>query len=157
MILSMIKEATRWAENLIHFRICSQVWNYYLDKFQSTIYMPYPPISSITHIKYYDSNNVQQTFTDYSLDGISKPGRLTATSWPSTYDKFNAVEIRFVCGFDSEDEIPDDIKTAIYLRVADLYEIRQNSYAQPGLMLMVENREASYNILFPYIIFNSVV
>jgi len=164
-ILSMITSATQWAEHDLNWRICTQTWDYYLDgwpteysKGLNYIRMPYPPLQSVTHIKYYNESNVLTALvedTDYRIDSVSYPARIEGiTSWPTYYDRFNPIVIRFICGFSSTDLIPEDIKDAIYLRVADLYEYRQDSLV--GVQV-TKNTESAYSILMRYRLYNAVI
>jgi hypothetical protein len=71
------------------------------------IFLPKPPLVTVNSIKYIDQNGVQQTLaTDqYLVDTVSEPGRVTpayGTSWPSTREQANAVEVSFNCGYASK-------------------------------------------------------
>lgn len=161
LVTSMIRGATKWAEHNLNWRLCTQTWKYNLDCWPSDIIrLPYPPLQSITHIKYYDSDDVQQTLvenTDYRVDTASKPARIEVINgWPSVYSKINPIEIQFICGFTSADLIDDDIKDALYLRIADLYEHRQDSYAG-GVNSIVVNSENAYSLLMRNKLYNAVV
>lgn len=165
IIANIIKAATRWAEDYTGYRFCTQTWTFTLDSFPykptrvfngkpyddyEIIKVPYPPLQSVTHIKYYDTSDVLQTLSasDYRVDTESEPGRIQPVeSWPDTYDKINPVEIRFVCGWDDVDDIDDQIKTAILLRVSDLYENRQDSYVTMGPLSIQKNSFTAMNQL----------
>lgn len=159
-IVSMIRSATRWAEHELNWRLLTQTWNYYLDVWPCVIRMPYPPLQSITHIKYYDGDDVQQTLTedtDYRVDNKSYPARIEPINgWPSIYNKVLPIEIKFICGFTAASLIVEDIKDAIFLRVADLYEHRQNSMLGSGRQALIENVEPSHNLLMSYKLYNEV-
>jgi len=160
-ITAMIKSATRWAEHELNWRLLTQTWNYFLDSWPGDIIrLPYPPLQSITHIKYYDADDAQQTLvenTDYRIDTNSYPGRIEVIgSWPGLYDKVLPIEIKFICGFTAASLIVEDIKDAIFLRIADLYEHRQNSMIGSGRDGMIENIEPSHNLLMRYKLYNEV-
>lgn len=147
VILNSIKSATVWAEGITGFKYCTQTWNYFIDKFPSgVIRMPYPPLASVTHIKYYDSDNSQQTYdsANYRVDIDSDPGRIEPiNSWPSTFSKVNAVEIQFVCGHTHQDLIDEDVKHAIKLKITDLYENRQTEYVAMGALRIANTNTAT--------------
>ena len=160
-ILQMIRGATKWCEHELNWRLCTQTWNLFLDWWPvNVIRLPFPPLQSVTHIKYFDVDDVQQTLTvttDYLVDSESYPARIEPVdSWPGLFNKLNPIEIQFICGFSDKDDIAEDIKDAIYLRVADLYEHRQNSSMGSGRMAMVENTEPSHNLLMNYKLYNEV-
>jgi uncharacterized phiE125 gp8 family phage protein len=161
LILNMIRGATKWAEHELNWRLCTQTWKYFLDCWPyDIIRMPYPPLQSVTHIKYYDGDDAQQTLvegTDYRVDSESYPARIEPIdSWPTIYDKVLPIEIQFVCGFANTEEIAEDIKDAIFLRTADLYEHRQNSYAG-GVNNIVSNMETAHDLLMRYKLYNEVL
>ena len=160
-ITSMIKSATRWAEHELNWRLLTQTWKYFLDGWPGDIIrMPYPPLQSITHIKYYDGDDAQQTLvenTDFRVDTASYPARIEVINgWPSIYNKVLPIEIQFICGFTANSLIVEDIKDAIFLRVADLYENRQNSMIGSGRQAVIENVETSHNLLMRYKLYNEV-
>src|SRR6185295_4859943 len=51
------------------------------------IEIPWPPLQSVTSIKYLDANGQEQTLppADYTVDTISEPGLvIPATAWPGS-------------------------------------------------------------------------
>ncbi len=103
-----------------------------LDKFPSNgiIELPRPPLSSVTSIKYWDSDGVQQTVTasDYVVDTTSEPGRIglaTGKSWPTPRGEIGDIEIIYVAGYGTAaSDVPEGAKQAIKLLVGDLFEHR---------------------------------
>lgn len=167
LILRLVTAATRWAEDYTGYKFCTQTWDYYMDTFPyrtaysfnyagsgddfEIIPLPYPPLQSVTHVKYYNGSNVLTTLvedTDYRVDTYHEPGRVEPIeSWPDTYDRLMAVQIRFVCGYTDLDDIDDDIKTAILMRFADLYENRQESYVVMGGLSVSQNTITATSLL----------
>lgn len=100
----------------------------------AAIELPWPPLQSVTSVKYIDQNGVQQTMpaTDYMVDNVSKPGWLIPVStWPATQAVANAVEIRFVAGYGSAgSNVPAPIRHALLLLIGHLYENREAVLAQ---------------------------
>jgi uncharacterized phiE125 gp8 family phage protein len=73
---------------------------------------------------------------------MSEPGRIVLAygkSWPSTYDEIQAVQIRFVCGYATAADVPAEIKLAILLKVAQLYEHRGDEVPDPNIENAIEN------------------
>lgn len=93
------------------------------------IKIPFPPLQSVTSIKYYDTAGVQQTMSasDYTVDTVSEPGWVVPTSsWPSTLDAINAVTIEFVAGYgNNAEDVPADIRVAMLLTVGHLFANRE--------------------------------
>lgn len=72
------------------------------------IYLPRPPLASVSSIKYYDANGVLQTLatTVYEVDTYNQPGRIALQAFqiwpfPQIGKVQDAVRIEFVSGFTS--------------------------------------------------------
>lgn len=160
VIIRCIKAAVSYAENYTETKIMTQTWDYYKDNFPTgIIYVPYPPIQSITHIKYYDSDEVLQTLStaEYRTDLVSQPARIEyVNSWPTNYDRVNAVNIRFISGYTARHLVPQNIKDAIILLAADFYENRQNSTIVMGPLSKMERTITANNLLDFHKLFNPV-
>ena len=89
------------------------------------------PVSSLTHIKYYDSTDTLQTLaaSNYILDNASKPARIGVAvggTLPNLSDRINAVEVKYTVGYGTAStDVPEGIRTAIILTVGNWYENRQ--------------------------------
>jgi uncharacterized phiE125 gp8 family phage protein len=129
-IAGLIVAARRYCEAFQNRVYVTQTWDLFLDAFHSRcIKVPLPPLQSIVFIKYNDSAGVLQTLksSEYLLDSFSEPGLICLAygkSWPATYPEINSVQIRFVAGYGTAANVPQEIKEAILLKVADLYERR---------------------------------
>lgn len=108
----------------------AETFDYYLADFNGWIYLPLAPIAEITHVKYYDGADVEQTMvlgTDFYQDIISEPGYIRPLeNWPTVYDKPNAVVIRIVTGAESPEIIPQEYKQAALLMIGEMYEQRED-------------------------------
>lgn len=131
LVESYIKAARQIAEDRQNRVLISQTWELYMDSFKKTeILLDKTPVQSITSVKYYDDENALQTLDSslYELDNVSEPARLrpvSGESWPSTYDKYNAVLIEFVAGYgDAADDVPESTRDAMLMIVANFYENR---------------------------------
>lgn len=135
----LIKAARQSVEKLTDRAILTQTWKLYLDNFPANsdtpIPLPYSPLISVTHIKYYDTDDTQQTWDSdyYQADIASEPGRVVAVSgqsYPSTYDrKLSAVEIQYTAGYGAAIAqatlLPQGIIQAIYMLISHWYENRE--------------------------------
>lgn len=141
LIQSMITSARRWCEKFQNRAFITQTWDLYLDNFptESYIRIPLPPLQSVTYLKYKDAAGSLQTMdTDnYIVDIKQEPGRVAliyGQSWPSTYGEAQAVQIRFVAGYgDDAEDVPENVRSAIKIYVADLYETRQSQEPASGV------------------------
>lgn len=115
------------------------------------IELPYGPVSSVTSVKYYDESDVEQTYSssNYWVDISSGiPKIVVKNSWPSTYDKPNAVEVVYVAGYGvSGSSVPSPIRNAMLLLIAHLYEHRE----QVG-EIMHELPFGVHDFIAPYIL-----
>jgi len=88
-------------------------------------------VSSITHIKYFDSDNSEQTLaTSVWISDINhQPARIglkPSQSFPSLADRINAVNCKYVVGYGSAaSDVPEGIREAVLLIVGNWYENRQ--------------------------------
>ena len=124
LIGTLITSAREWAEGFANVRIVSQTWDYTLDAFPACIDLPFGPVSAITHIKYYDTANVQQTLSssayDYSLAcPVVRILPAYGYAWPSTNERAGAVVVRFAAGYSV---VPERVKAAIKLHVEAHYD-----------------------------------
>ena len=92
--------------------------------------LPGGEIQSITSVQYLDAAGTTQALTvttDYIADTATRPAYIVPAygkTWPATYDQPNTVTITYVCGWATPIEVPDEIKTALIMLVAHLYENR---------------------------------
>lgn len=102
----------------------------------NSIELPYPPLISVTSIKYDDGNGDEQTLvedTDYRVVGSNTRQKAFVTpiyggNWPtSVRNDDESVRIRFQAGYDQEatggDKLPGPIKQAVLLMVRTIYDL----------------------------------
>lgn len=128
-ITTFIAAATGDTETFLRRQLMTATYVLTLDRFpyEDYIDLPRPPLQSVTHIKYYDTSNTQQTLSvsNYEVDLSTEPGRIyidRSTLWPTTYWRRNAVEIEFIAGYE---DVPEMIKQSIRLKAAHWYENRE--------------------------------
>ena len=123
---SLISVAREMAEDYTARSFFTQTWVAQLDQFPNdSIELIYGQVQSITTLKYYDVDNVQQTWdsANYRLDTVSKIAKVEPIdSWPSVYDRQDAIEITYVAGESDTDNIDYSIKQGILMLVAHLFE-----------------------------------
>tara|TARA_R110000744_G_scaffold18570_1_gene49810 strand:- start:535 stop:1113 length:579 start_codon:yes stop_codon:yes gene_type:complete len=90
------------------------------------------PVDSIIHVKYYDSDDTEQTLAsaNYILDEVSKPARIGVSvtgSFPNLADRINAVHVNYAVGYGTTSaDVPDGIKSAVLLTLGNWYENRES-------------------------------
>jgi uncharacterized phiE125 gp8 family phage protein len=122
----------------------AQTWKWVLDGFPCAAFieLPKPPLQSVTHVKYRDTDGVQQTWdaSNYVVDAPAGPrcarGRISlahGVSWPATYGQAGDVEIQFVCGYgDASSDVPSRLRSAMLLEIETLYAHRGSVIAGRG-------------------------
>lgn len=115
-----------------------QTWELRLPFFPpEEIELPYPPLTSVTSIKYDTAAGVETTMivnTDYRIFGLNGHHKASIApayngSWPTPRDDRETVRIRYVAGYAATptDLLPAPIKAAILLMVGDLYQFRETA------------------------------
>ncbi len=115
-------------------KFITQTWERAMDRFPigDSIEIPYPPLQTITSIKYFDVDDTEATFasSNYYVDTYSEPGVVAlndSKTWPSTTLRpTNGVITKYICGYgDAAANVPDMYKQAIKVLGAELYEHRE--------------------------------
>lgn len=133
-ISNLIKSARRIIELHSGRRFINQTWELTLPDFPhiDRITLPYPPLVSVTSVKYYETDDTENTFSsdDYYVDTYAEPGAVALNygeTWPSTTLRpTNGVIVRYVCGYGTGvEDVPEMYKEAIKLLTAEMYEHRE--------------------------------
>lgn len=125
-----LKAARRTAEFLTGRAIITQTWEMALDDFSDELRLAKPPVQSVVSVQYYDIDGTLQSIapSDYVLDAAVLPGWIVPAGefdWPETDQRINSVIVRFVCGYTSAAEVPEDIKHWIMVRVGTALDNRE--------------------------------
>lgn len=133
---TIIKSATRWLEQRTGQSFIKQQRVQYMDRFPSCLKfcIHNGPVLltgagvSAPVIKYYDSQDVEQTWSssNYWLDTNAFEPSVTAKySWPSIGDRPSPISVTYFAGFGVDSSsVPDTIKSALKLIGAHLYNNR---------------------------------
>lgn len=130
-IASLVKVARRMCEQQTGRYLITQTWDVLLDYWprKGTIVLPVSPLQSVTHVKYYDGANVQQTLasSQYQVAAGLAPRiePVFGVTWPVLYDRMQAIEIRCVVGYGNASAVPDALKHWIMVMVGHWYENRE--------------------------------
>ena len=156
LIAVFIKAARKMCEEYLFRRIGVQTVELRDKGFplgNSPIILP-APLISVTSIKYLDTSNVEQTMdeADYVVSD-SAPGQITPVgSWPATFDAGDSLRVEFEAGYCAPGEspvmpeaLPETIKVAMLMQVADMYENREAQVEKP-----LSANQTLVNLLAPY-------
>lgn len=135
-LVSLLAAATDEAESYTWRRFLTQTWERYYDSFDDPLYLPFPPVSSITHVKYYDAAGTLTTVaaTVYELGEVNgeavcrlKYGQV----WPTARDHPDSVVVRYICGYGDTEDVPQQILHAIRIHAAHYFEHREGEVPLP--------------------------
>lgn len=143
LLESYILTATSYVESAIDVCLMVQQWEEWYDCFadDDRITLNKRPVVSIDQIKYFDEDNEVQ-FLDLDLIHAVSPSFLPSfiqlrdgESWPSTYTRPDAVQIRYTAGYSAEGssasgEVPEMLRQAIRLLAGSYYSNREQE--SPG-------------------------
>lgn len=159
-VKGLIAAARTWAENYTGRQFLTATWVLTLDAFPAWIDVPRPPLQEVVSIQYVDTAGDTQTL-DEDLYRVSAPsgqmaGRARITpalneSWPTTACVIDAVTVTFTAGYgDDAENVPQDIKLAILMRIGSAFENRSGVMLVPpgGSIVSVPGGETDY--LAPY-------
>ena len=127
----LITVARTQAEQETGRKFITQTMTYYLDAWpdETFIRLPYPTLQSaaVTY-RLEDDTDYDESLSTVDTDIVSEPGRLVLQpeeSWPTgTLYTDRPIKIVFVCGYGLAADVPENIKSAILLKISDMYENR---------------------------------
>ena len=133
LVDAMLAAATAMAEAQTGLALITQTLALHLDEWpcDGVIYVPRAPLASVTSIVYRATDGTQTTLSasEYQTVTSSQPGRIAPAygyDWPALRGTLDDVVITFVAGFGaSGSSVPADIRHAILLIFAELYENRE--------------------------------
>jgi len=129
-LTSLITSSREDSESFQNRQFITATWDLWLDRWprEDFIRIPKPPLQSIIHIKYYDTDDTEAEFSssNYFADTKNQPGKVAlnySKTWPSTTLRpRNGIVIRFVAGYGTASDVPEAVKQAIKLGVELQYE-----------------------------------
>lgn len=94
------------------------------------IRLPRGPVQSVSSITYLDDAGAEQTLlaSKYRVDVSGQVARITpaySEVWPTTRPVTSAVTIEFIAGYGGASDVPGDLKHALLVLVATMYEHRE--------------------------------
>lgn len=150
----LIVAARQSVETHLSRALLTQTRKLWLDRWPraARIELPRPPAQTVTSITYLDADGVEQTLSTslYAVYGAqATPGQdaevayiepAYGQSWPSVYAVPESIRVTYVCGWLTVGAIPQPIRQAMLLRVAELFEHREEpGNAGPAIMALLAN------------------
>lgn len=135
-ILRLVKAAKEQIEAYTGRAMLKQLITLTLDSFpvgrDERLYLPRPPLISISSITYVDPDGTTQTFssTAYRVSTVPTPGTVSPSrpdEWPSEVDYTidDPITITYLAGHASNAAVPERIKQAQALTVGNWWENRE--------------------------------
>lgn len=149
-LTACLTAATHSVEKYLEASLVSRTYKLLTHEFPPPgcgLRLPYPPVESITSIKYLDGDGVQQTLDPSLYRLIVSDER--AEVWPAIDEEWPyarldpaAVEIIYVAGFGDAADVPEGIKLGIMVQAAEMYEHREwqiTGIPVTGVNVVVQN------------------
>lgn len=133
LISSYITAARQYCEDACGRIFMQQTWDLWLQQWPAgnRIFLPYPPLQEVTWVKYTDLNETVNT-VDSGLYTVNTAGDLPEVVllfgqiWPPTVlSPARPINVRFVCGYGIDADVPAPIKQAILMLTAHWYTNRE--------------------------------
>lgn len=128
LIDSLIVAATDELESECGRAFNAQTWTYSLRSpdGKSRLSLPISPVQSVSQIQYYDNDEASQTLTvsDFYLYKTEDWAYLhpkSGVSWPSLYNREDAITVTFVAGYAV---LPEKLKQAVILLATHWFKNR---------------------------------
>lgn len=138
LITSLIAAARQYVERETNRSLVTQTWRLDLDDFpRGPIVLGHGPISAIGEFTYRDFADDEQTMvadTDYQVDGLpaDRPRLVPAWAelvWPAAQRQPAAVSVTFTAGYGLAVSVPEALKLAILMVLANWFANRESTVA----------------------------
>lgn len=135
IIADCIKAAEDYCQQELGLALMDQEITVKLDGFPDVryLYLPMTNLLSVTSVSYIDDNGDSQTYTDYTENTYSTPGKITnnALVWPNTKDVSGSVTVVYRAGFKAYETgltnpVPHGIRQAMLMLITHFYDHRNS-------------------------------
>lgn len=128
LLHGLIRAAREEVERDTGLALIAQSWRLAVDWIPADLWLPLRryPLRAVTSVTVYGSEGEASVMDpgDYETDLASRPGRLQFLRRPERLRCMNGIEIDFTAGYDSADDVPQNLKQAMLMLVAHWYEFR---------------------------------
>lgn len=136
LITNLLAAARELVEIHTGRALIQQTWVLTLDGWpRKCIWLPRPPLQSVTHVKYLDSDGTLQTWSsgEYTVSSYSCPAFIELgynKAWPTARTVAEAIQVTYVAGYANAAAVPEAINNAIVLMAG---EWLNHPYAAEGM------------------------
>lgn len=128
LLNSLIVTAREYLEQQTQLALMTQTWRLCLDNWplDKCIKLYKSPVQSIDQIEQFDASGTGTLIStsEMLLDSNAHPARLYINAQSAPLQVINGIEITFTAGFQSASEVPDMLKRALLIHIANMYEFR---------------------------------
>jgi uncharacterized phiE125 gp8 family phage protein len=128
LVEAWIRGVTGHAEHYMNRSILHQVRQLTLPRFPSEIKLERSPLVAVGFVKYFDEANVERTLDPaaYQVATMLEPGAIMlqpGTRWPATYDRVDAVQVQYTCGYgDDPASTPPEFRLYILAKLLEMFD-----------------------------------
>src|SRR5690606_8877361 len=139
-----IKAADQYVEKRTNMALMQQTFVLRLRRVLPTIYLPRPPLKTITHVKYTLEGGSEVTVAegDRTLTIDRMLARIDLPAVPVV--QLGSMEIEYVAGADDPEKVPAPLRQASYLLAAQWLTAREAEYLDPRIMKV--NKKISFGV-----------
>ena len=121
-LMTLLIAARGYAETYTKRQFCTATYTLKINKFPPKIYLPRPPLSSVTSITYLDTDGASQTLSSsvYQIINDGEGSSIVEAYnqfWPSYRFQPDTITIIYITGYGAASTVPREIKQAIMMLV----------------------------------------
>lgn len=159
ILTAQIQAAREWIERQCNLSMVQRTYTASLPRFVERIELPRRPVIAVSAIQYWSTDSPSSLLTldtsKYRVnEGEGYLYRNYSESWPSVDCRHDAIQITYTAGHapnsaspvDHAANVPEALKQALKLLVADMYELREETITGT----IVSARGAVKALLDPY-------
>lgn len=152
-ITALIKVARLECENKTQRALITQTWETTLERFTDCIELRFPPLISVSSVKYLDEAEVEQTLdaAAYRVDSYAEPAhviRAYGQEWPPVLPGHpSAVRVRYTAGYGDATQVPVALKQWMLLHIGHWYANREASVKDLKALPMADGLLDPYRIV----------
>lgn len=127
----LMPSARQAAETITNRQFNTATWELRTTEFPTTFHLPYPPLQSVTSIKYHDTAGVEQTLAAsvYRYDIYPARGQIELAygqTWPTVRAQSASITVTFKAGYgDTADDVPRELRQGILFLIAHWFANRE--------------------------------
>jgi uncharacterized phiE125 gp8 family phage protein len=136
LISAIVSAVTATAESYLSQALVTQTITEKYDHWgDAVLNLTMHPVQSVTSITYTDDDGATQTLSSslYVVDTFKPRAQVRPAyneTWPTARTTPNSITVVYQAGYGDAADVPEDIKLALRLMIADAYENRTDSVRQ---------------------------